>query len=167
MLSDKCKLVSDLQGCAVLDCKEAPPLGEGGVAGEFEILSGVKGAFLVEVIADRGMDRGELLQGSHPSEPEHGALPSSERKMRVLRPVVRPATELAVITAAEVFQRSSIRAQAIGEELSDKCELVSDLQGYAVSGSKEAAPLGKRGVAVGLVDRSARECAFLVEVIAD
>ena len=46
-------------------------------------------ALLVEEIVERGVGRDEPLQGLHPSEPLHGAFPSSEGQMAVLGALMR------------------------------------------------------------------------------
>ncbi len=47
---------------------------------------------MVEVVVDRGVNGGELLQGLDVPEFRHRPLSSSERLMRVFGPVVEPAT---------------------------------------------------------------------------
>ena len=44
------------------------------------------------MVGDGGMDGGKLLKTSYAPETEHRPLPSSERKVRVLSPIVEPAT---------------------------------------------------------------------------
>jgi hypothetical protein len=44
----------------------------------------------------------------HAPEPQHGPLSSSEQQVRVLGPVIGPASHLAVMTAAKVFRRSAV-----------------------------------------------------------
>ena len=48
---------------------------------------------MVEVVIDRGVNRGELLQGLDIPESRHRPFPPSKREMRVLSPVVQPAPE--------------------------------------------------------------------------
>ena len=57
------------------------PLGESGGAVGLEIVSAVEGAFLVEMIADGGMNGGEFLQTSHAAEPLHGPFSSSKQQV--------------------------------------------------------------------------------------
>ena len=47
------------------------PLGQSDGAVELEIVSVVERALLVEMVADGGMNGGELLQTSHATEPLH------------------------------------------------------------------------------------------------
>ena len=54
-------------------------------------------AFLVEVVVDVGVDRGALLEGPHPPEPEHRSLSSTERQVALLGPVVSPAAYLLLV----------------------------------------------------------------------
>lgn len=68
------------------------------------------------MVADRGVDRCELLQTSHAPEPQHRALPSSEGKMRVLGPIVGPPRDLAIIATAEVLQGSPVGAQLVCDD---------------------------------------------------
>ena len=49
-------------------------------------------AYEQNLIADRGMDGGEFLQGLDVSEPRHRPFPPSKRLVRVLGPVVEPTT---------------------------------------------------------------------------
>ena len=69
--------------------------------------------FLVEVVVNGAVNRGEFLQTSHPSEPEHRPFSSPERQVRVLSPVVEPSPYFATITSAEVFQRRTVGSKAI------------------------------------------------------
>ena len=61
-----------------------------------------------------GVDRCELLQRLHLSEPEHRPLSSSERQVAVLDPVVGPAADLLLLGIAELVHCRAVRAQAIG-----------------------------------------------------
>ena len=96
--------------------EKATPFSESGGAVQLEILSVVEGALQVEMVVDRGVNRGEFLQRSHAPEPHYGPLSSSERQVRVLGPVVEPAPRLTVIPAAEVLQGSTIGPKAIGND---------------------------------------------------
>src|SRR6056297_880336 len=62
------------------------------------------------------MDGGEFLQTSHAPEPEHRPLPSSERQVRVLRSVVRPASGFLPIRRTQVLQRRAVGAQLVCHE---------------------------------------------------
>jgi len=55
-------------------------------------------ALLVEMIADRRMDRGEFLRTSHSAEARHGTFSSSKRLVRILRPMVQAATGFLLLT---------------------------------------------------------------------
>ena len=94
--------------------KKAAPLGESGGAGQLVVVAVLEMALRGEVVVDRGMDGGELLQCSHPPEPQHRPLASSERQVGVFRSVVEPPTHLAIVTATEVLQRGTIGSQAVG-----------------------------------------------------
>ena len=58
----------------------------------FENVAAVEMALVAEVVVDRGVDGSEFLQGLEVSEPGHRPFPSSERLVRVFRPVVEPTT---------------------------------------------------------------------------
>ena len=73
---------------------------------ELEIVSVVERALLVEMVADGGMNGGELLQTSHATEPLHCSLSSSEREMRILRPIVEPAASFVAVGIADILHRS-------------------------------------------------------------
>ncbi len=62
------------------------------------------------------MDGGELLKTSHSTEAEHRPLSSSERKVRVLSPIVEPATRLLPVRHTEVFHGGTIRAKPVRHE---------------------------------------------------
>jgi hypothetical protein len=71
--------------------KKSTPFGQGGGAVQFESLSAVEGAFLIEMVVDRGMDRDEFLQRSHASESQHRSFSPSKWQVRVLGAIVGPA----------------------------------------------------------------------------
>jgi hypothetical protein len=54
------------------------------------------------------VDGSELLQTSHLSEAEHGAFSSSKRQVRILRPIIYPATRFLPIRVADDFHCSAI-----------------------------------------------------------
>ena len=60
-------------------------------------------SFLVEVVVNRAVNRGEFLQTSHPPEAKHRPLSSSKRLVRILGAVVDPAADLALFNGAELF----------------------------------------------------------------
>jgi len=57
------------------------------------------------MVVDGGVDGRELLQTSHPTEPEHRPLQSSEREVRVLRPVVGQTSGLPPVPPHRVPSR--------------------------------------------------------------
>lgn len=68
------------------------------------------------MVVQRGGHRGEFLQRFHPPEPQHRPLSSSEWKMRVLDPVVHPATHLAAITVAEFAHRGGVLSESVSND---------------------------------------------------
>ncbi len=64
--------------------------------------------FLVEMVVDRGMDCAEFLKGVHRSKPRLGPLSSSERLVRILRPVVQPAAGFLDIGIADLLHRGAV-----------------------------------------------------------
>jgi len=86
------------------------PLGKSGGSVELEIVPTVEKALLVEMIQNRGVDRGECLQTSHAPDPEHGTLSSSQWQMRVLDAIVEPVVGCLQIHRSEVSQGGTIRA---------------------------------------------------------
>ena len=77
-------------------------------------------SFLVEMVVDRAVNRGEFLQTSHAPEPEHRLLSSSKWLVGILGSVVFPTTNDAALMIAESLHRRSIRGKAIGHDLIDK-----------------------------------------------
>ena len=71
-------------------------------------------AFLVEVVGDVGVDRGKFLQGLHLPEPEHRPLPSSERQVAVLHPVVGPAADHLLLGVAKFVHCSAVGFKSVG-----------------------------------------------------
>ena len=59
-------------------CRVLTPLGQRGGAVLLECFAGIEVAFVVEMVLDRGVDGGELLQGLDVSEFRHRPIPSSE-----------------------------------------------------------------------------------------
>jgi hypothetical protein len=57
------------------------PLGKRCGAIEFEVPAAAKMTFLIEVVVDRGVSGGKLLQGLYIPEPLHHSLSSPERLM--------------------------------------------------------------------------------------
>jgi hypothetical protein len=89
------------------------PLGESSGAVEFEIVSAVEGAFLIEMVVDGRMNCGELLQTSHLPEAEHRTFSSSKWQVRILGPIVQPAAGLLPTTVPDNFHRGTIRSQFV------------------------------------------------------
>jgi hypothetical protein len=87
-------------GCPLCRAKTAP-LGESGGAVQLESRSGSEAALRVEMVADRGMDGGEFLQTSHPPEAQHRPFSSSEWQVRVLGPIVQPATRFLAMAGTD------------------------------------------------------------------
>ena len=75
--------------------KKAVPRGKIGGTSQLAADAVLEVALRMNVVLDRSMNRGELLQRSRTPEPQHGPLTSSERKMRVLGQVVVPAASRA------------------------------------------------------------------------
>ena len=86
------------------------PLRQCGGASLFVDIAADEVAFLVEMVVDGGMDRTEFLKGVHPSKPRHSPLSSSERLVRILRPVVQPAAGFLKIGIADLLHRGAVRA---------------------------------------------------------
>jgi hypothetical protein len=95
---------------------KVPPLGQSGGSAILECLPVDQGAFRVEVIVDRAVQRGKVLQTSHPPEAEHRPFPSPERLMAVLRPVVQPASRLALASRAQSRQGHPVGRQPIRDD---------------------------------------------------
>ncbi len=74
--------------------RQLMPLGQGGGTVLFEDVAAVEVAVLIEVIVDRGVGGGKLLQGLYIPELHHRSFSSSERLMRVLSSIVEPAPAL-------------------------------------------------------------------------
>jgi len=96
-------------------CRTAP-LGKSGGTGSLETGTAGERVFLVEVVADRGMDGGELLQASHPPEPLHRPLSPSERQVGVLCPVVGPTAGFESIPMVKLLQGRTGGAQPVHDE---------------------------------------------------
>jgi hypothetical protein len=90
------------------------PLGESSGAVQLEIRSGAEASFRVEKVEDRGVDGGDFLQTSQPSEALHCPLPSSKWQMRILGTIVQPATCFLSVCVADFLHRSTIRAEFVG-----------------------------------------------------
>lgn len=89
------------------------PLDQGGRTSLLVGLPVDEMAFLVEVIVEGRMDRGELLQSLHPSEPEHGALSPSDRQVTAFSAIVRPPPHFLLVRVPKQLHRRLVRPQAI------------------------------------------------------
>lgn len=96
--------------------EKAAPLGESSGTGLLVGVTILELALCRKVVVDRGMYSRELLQRLHAPKPQHRTLSSSEREVRVFRPVVEPAPHLAIISAAQILERGAIGPQAIGDD---------------------------------------------------
>ncbi len=65
-------------------------------------------SFLVEVVVDRAVNRGEFLQTSHPPEAEHRSLSSSEWLVGILDAIVQPAAGFAFVDGAQTLERRAV-----------------------------------------------------------
>src|SRR5680860_1269027 len=72
--------------------RQLTPLGQGGRTVLLEDIAAVEVTVLVEVIVDRSMGGGKLLEGFHVPEPLHRSFSSSERLVGIFHPVVEPTT---------------------------------------------------------------------------
>jgi len=95
---------------------ERLPLGQGGRASGFEVISADEVAILVEVVVEGGVDRIEFLQGLHLAEPLHGPFSSPKRQVGVLDAVVQPAARFLFPGAADLLQSRPVGSQSIGDD---------------------------------------------------
>jgi len=95
---------------------EILPLRQRGGAAFLVCLSINEVAFGVEVIVQAGVNGSEFLQRLHLPEPQHRPLPSSERKVGILSPVVQPAANLLLRPIADVIHSRPVGAQPIGDD---------------------------------------------------
>ena len=65
------------------------------------------------MIVDVGVDRGELLQRSHSSEPKHRPLASSYWKVAVLNAVVGVPSDHLLCRIPQIIHSGSVGAQAV------------------------------------------------------
>src|SRR5680860_1319171 len=85
------------------------PFRECGSAVLLEDFAAVQVAVLVEVIVDRGMGSGKLLEGFHVPELRHSSFSSSERLVEIFCAIVEPPTTLLIGSIADYFHRRSVR----------------------------------------------------------
>ena len=69
---------------------------------------------VVEVIVDRGMGGGKLLEGLHVPELRHRSFSPSERLVGILSSIVEPPTALLIGSIAYYFHRRAVGAKAVG-----------------------------------------------------
>ena len=93
---------------------ELTPFSERGSAVQFEDVAAVEMAVLVEVIVDRGVGGGKLLESLHVPELRHRSFSSSERLVGILSPIVEPPTALLIGSIADYFRRRSVRPKPVG-----------------------------------------------------
>ena len=86
---------------------ELTPSRECGSAVLLEDFAAVQVAVLVEVIVDRGMGSGKLLEGFHVPELRHSSFSSSERLVGILSPIVEPPTTLLIGSIADGIVRQT------------------------------------------------------------
>ena len=80
----------------------------------FENISSVEVAVVVEMIVDRGMDGGELLQGLYVSELRHRSFSSPERLVGILGSIVEPPTALLIGRITDYLHCRSVRPKPVG-----------------------------------------------------
>jgi len=90
------------------------PLGQGGRAVLFEDIAAVKVTVLVEVVVDRGMGGGNLLESFHVPELRHPSFSSSERLVGIFCPIVEPPTALVIGDVPYYFHHRSVRPKPVG-----------------------------------------------------
>ena len=71
--------------------RELAPFGQSGSAVMFKNITAVQMALVVEKVMDRGMDGGKILEGAGVPELGHRFFSPSERLVRILCPIVKPA----------------------------------------------------------------------------
>jgi hypothetical protein len=84
------------------------PLGQGGSAVLLEDIAAVEVTVVVEVVVERGMGSGKLLESLHVPELRHRSFSSSERLVGILSPIVEPPTALLIGSIADDFHRRSV-----------------------------------------------------------
>src|SRR5680860_756832 len=93
---------------------ELTPFCECGSAVLFEDVAAVEVTVEVEVIVDRGVGGGELLESFHVPELRHRSFSSSEWLMGIFSPIVEPPTTLLIGSIADYFYRRSARPKPFG-----------------------------------------------------
>ena len=72
--------------------------------------------FLVEVVVDRAVHGGELLQTSHAPEAQHRPFSPSKGLVAVLGTVVKPMSSFPFSHGAQASQRGAIGSQSVGDD---------------------------------------------------
>ena len=81
--------------------RQLTPLGQGRRAVLFEDIAAVEVTVVVEMVVDRGMGSGKLLESFHVPELRHRSFSSSERLVGILSPIVEPPTALLIGSIAD------------------------------------------------------------------
>ena len=82
----------------------------------FENVAAGEMALVVEVVVDRGMGSGKLLQGLDVPKPRHRPFSPSKRLVRVLGPVVKPTLAFLPPRISERLHSSRIRSKPVGDD---------------------------------------------------
>ena len=96
--------------------RQLTPLGQGDRTVLFEDIAAVEVTVVVEVVVDRGMGSGKLLESLHVPELRHRSFSSSERLVGILRPIVEPATALLVGVVADYFHCRTVGAKPVSHD---------------------------------------------------
>jgi hypothetical protein len=92
------------------------PLNQGSSAVLLEDIATVEVTVVVEVIVDRGMGSGKLLESFHVSELRHRSFSSSERLVGILSPIVEPPTALLIDGIAHYFHCRTVGAKPVSHD---------------------------------------------------
>ena len=98
--------------------RQLTPFSERGSAALLEDIAAVEVAVVVEVVVDRGMSGGELLQRRCIPEPLHRSVSSSARLVEILGAIVAPPTPRLIASFADDLDREPIRPKPIGYDQS-------------------------------------------------
>jgi hypothetical protein len=79
-----------------------------------EDVAGVEVAVEVEVIVDRGVGSGKLLESFHAPKFRHRSFSSSEWLVGIFSPIVEPPTALLIGSVANYFHRRPVRPKPVG-----------------------------------------------------
>src|SRR5680860_1673843 len=88
---------------------ELTPFCECGSAVLFEDVAAVEVTVEVEVIVDRGVGGGKLLESFHVHKRRHRPFSSPERRAGIFCAIVEPPTTLLIGSIADYFHRRSVR----------------------------------------------------------